>query len=184
MPNPQQPELDAPGPIPEDNLPGHRPDVVPDKPLVPPEPYRLRAVDDGAEVLGDDEPDRVRFDFLFEPVMAPFALSVGVTPFTASVVLDDALHIRFGPWSLSTPRDNVAGCEVTGPYRLYKVAGPPHLSLRDRGITFATNRRSGACIRFHEPVAGLLPFGGLRHPAATVTVTNPVDLARRLTSTG
>jgi hypothetical protein len=190
--------LDAPGPIPEDNAPGHQPDVVPDKPLLPPEPYRLHAADDVRGPTADDDGDRhgqpvgqsVRFAFLFEPMLVPFAAAVGVLPRTTSLVLDDdELSIRFGPWSLRTPRANIAGAEVTGPYRALKVAGPPHLSLRDRGITFATNRRAGTCIRFHEPVTALLPygdrlarlpFGGLRHPAATVTVTNPNDLANRL----
>jgi hypothetical protein len=88
--------------------------------------------------------------------------------------------VRFGPWRLRTPRDNVAGAEVTGPYRAIKVVGGPHVSFADRGVTFATNRRSGACIRFHEPVPALLPWGLVRHPAATVTVTNPGDLTRRL----
>lgn len=217
MPNPQQPELararrsdavsddalpakaqkrsrtkkgavDAPGPIPEDNLPGHQPEAVPDKPLVPPEPYRLRAVED--EVRGPiaEEgagPERVRFPFVFDRLLTPFSYAVGVTPMTSWVVLDDdELFVRFGPWSLRTPRSNIVGCEVTGPYLPWKVAGPPHLSLRDLGVTFATNRRQGACIRFREPVAGLLPRGVLRHPAATVTVSNPADLARRLGEAG
>jgi hypothetical protein len=212
MPNPQQPELararrsdavtddalptkaqkrskkaplDAPGPVPEDNLPGHQPDVVPDKPLVPPDAYRLRAVDDADEVRGPTGHDMtatsVRFAFLFEPLLLPFSAAVGVLPMTAGVELDDdELVVRFGPWSLRTPRSNVVGCEITGPYRPWKVAGPPHISLSDRGVTFATNTRRGACIRFREPVTGALPWGLLRHPAATVTVTNPDDLARRL----
>ena len=214
MPNPQQPELarsrksdavtddalptkaqkrsrksatlDAVGPVPEDNLPGHQPDVVPDKPLVPPEAYRLRSVDD--EVRGpadDDAPTSVRFAFLFDPLFLPLSAPLGILPRTSWVALDDdELVVRFGPWSLRTERDNIAGCEVTGPYRMWRVAGGPHLSLKDRGVTFATNRRAGACIRFHEPVTGLLPWGLVRHPAATLTVTNPHDLARRLQETG
>lgn len=215
MPNPQQPELarsrksdavtddalptkaqkrskkaatmDAVGPIPEDNLPGHQPDVIPDKPMVPPDPYRVRPAEDevrGPSADGDADvqvEDSVTFDFLFDRLFLPFAAPVGVLPQTTSLVLDDdELFVRFGPWSLRTPRENIAGCEVTGPYRFLKVAGGPHLSIKDRGVTFATNARSGACIRFHEPVTGLLPWGLLRHPAATVTVTNPHDLARRL----
>ena len=178
-------EDDAPGPIPEDNLPGHQPDVVPDKPMVPPAPYRLHAVDD--EVRGPvddlDESDvSVTFSFLFDPLFLALGAPVGVLPQTTSLELDgDALRVRFGPWSLRTPRENIAGCEVTGPYKLWRVAGGPHLSLKDRGVTFATNARQGACIRFHEPVTGLLPWGLLRHPAATVTITNPTDLVRRLT---
>lgn len=223
MPNPQQPELarsrksgatsddalptkaarsrskkgaTAPGPVPEDNLPGHVPDVVPDKPLLPPGPYRLHSDDDadtvatgggsgGGADLGTAGPTSVRFAFLFDRLLTPAALAFGVTSRTASVTVDDdELVIRFGPWSLRTSRDNIAGAEVTGPYRVHKIAGPPHLSLKDRGVTFATSRRAGACIRFHEPVTGLLPFGLIRHPAATVTVTNPGDLVRRLTESG
>lgn len=216
MPNPQQPELararrsdavtddalptkaqrrskkatvlpDAPGPVPEENAPGHQPDVVPDKPMVPHDAYRMPTEDGGPEGFGggaaggEDLGTSVRFAFLFDPLLVPFAAAVGVLPATSWVRLDDeALVVRFGPWSLRTPRSNIAGCEVTGPYLPWKVAGPPHLSFKDRGVTFATNRRRGACVRFHEPVPGLLPWGLLRHPAATLTVTNPDDLARRL----
>lgn len=204
MPNPQQPELararksdavsddavptkaatrsrkgataDVPGPIPADNRPGHEPDVVPDKPLVAPEAYRVHDRDDEAR-----GPGAQRFPFRFEPLLVPFSLPLGVTPRTAWVQLDDAeLVVRFGPWSLSTALANVARCEVTGPYDLVKVVGPPRLSFRDRGVTFATNRQAGACICFHEPVAGMLPWGLLRHPAATVTVADPHALVRRL----
>lgn len=211
MPNPQQPELararrsdavsddalptkaqrrskkapaDTPGPVPEANLPGHQPDHVQDKPLVPPDAYRIHAVDVDDEVRGPTTGTgtSVRFAFLFDPLLLPFSAAVGVLPMTSHVTLDDdALDVRFGPWSLRTPRSNIAGCEVTGPYRPWKVAGPPHISLRDLGVTFATNTRSGACIHFHRPVTGALPWGLLRHPAATVTVTNPDDLARRIT---
>lgn len=220
MPNPQQPELararrsdavtddaqptkaqkrsrksapDAVGPIPVDNAPGHQPDVVPDKPLVPHDAYRVPTASEvrgptaapGARKGPGGADTSVRFAFLFDPLLLPFSAAVGVVPATTHLVLDDdELVIRFGPWSLRTPRSNVAGCDVTGPYRPWKVAGPPHVSLRDRGVTFATNRRRGACIRFHEPVTGALPWGLLRHPAATVTVTNPDDLARRIDDAG
>ncbi|MBA2283356.1 MAG: hypothetical protein H0W25_19275 [Acidimicrobiia bacterium] len=173
---------DAPGPVPEDNQPGHTPAVVPDKPTVPPDAYRVDAPSpDVADVFPGPASTSVRYQFAFEPLLVPFAAAVGVTGRTAWVELDEeSLRVRFGPWSLATPRDNVVGCEVTGPYQLLKVAGPPRLSFRDRGVTFATNRRLGACIRFREPVAGLLPFGVQLHPGATVTVTDLHDLARRL----
>lgn len=209
MPNPQQPELararrsakvsddalpakaerrskkgqpDAPGPIPEDNAPGHQPDVVPDKPLVPPDPYRVH--DAGAEPESrppEQVGTSVTFPFHFDRLLLPAAAVFGITPMTASVTVDDdEVAVRFGPWSLRTPRSNVVGAEVTGPYRAIKIAGPPHLSLKDRGVTFATTTRGGTCIRFHDPVPALLPRGLVRHPAATVTVANPAALARRL----
>lgn len=130
-----------------------------------------------------------RFDFAFEPLMAPFALAVGVTARTAWVEVDrgadgDAgrLEVRFGPWVLRTDLANVAGAEVTGPYHLAKVVGPPHLSFADRGVTFATNRRRGVCLRFHEPVPAALPARLLPHPGATVTVADPEALVAAVSS--
>ena len=64
------------------------------------------------------------------------------------------------------------------PLRL--VAGPPRLSLADRGITFATSTRQGVCITFREQVSALAPF--MKHPALTVTVDEPERLAELLTS--
>jgi hypothetical protein len=126
---------------------------------------------------------RRRFPFEFSPRLAPLALSFGVTPSRAYVeVTDDELRVRFGPWSLRTPRTNVRSAEVTGPYKWWKVAGPAHLSMADGGVTFATTTRAGVCISFREPVPALMPGGWLRHIAATVTVATPhalVDLLSR-----
>ena len=52
-----------------------------------------------------------------------------------------------------------------------------------RGLTFATTAAGGVCVRFHEPVEGLLPRGPLRHPAVTVTVEDPDDLVRFIEQT-
>jgi hypothetical protein len=124
------------------------------------------------------QPWRVVHQFEFEPLLLPFAAAVGVVPALARVELDQRrLLVRFGAWRLSTPVENIAGSTETGPYRFVKVAGPPHLSFADRGVTFATNRRRGLCIQFHEPVPAIEPTGRLRHPAATVTVADPTELA-------
>ena len=171
--------------IPEDNRPGHEPEVIPDKPLVPPRPYLVPDATDATDPLpGSPELDEglsVKHPFAFDPLFLAPAAGVGVLPMTAHVEVDsETQHIRFGPWSLRTPIDNVAQAETTGPYALLKVIGPPHLSLADRGVTFATNRKVGLCIGFHEPVAAIAPFGLLRHPAATVTVADPLALGRDL----
>jgi len=163
------------GPVPADNQPGHQPPWPQDKPAPGRRPRSPRAARPAAPGSA------VRHPLLFEPLLLPFALAVGATPWTTWVDVDETtLHIRFGPWSLETPLDNVIGASVTGPYRLHRVAGPPHLSFSDGGITFATNRWQGTCIRFQEPVAALLPSGLLRHPAATVTVADPTALAQAL----
>jgi hypothetical protein len=121
-----------------------------------------------------------RFPFVFARAYRLAALPFGVQPDTAFVDVGDDLVVRFGPWKLVTPRSNVIGTEATGGFSFLKTAGPAHLSLSDRGITFATNGDRALCIRFAEPVRGLDPFGLLRHPDATVTVADPLGLAAAL----
>lgn len=174
------------GPVPEDNLPGHHPEVEQDKPQGPPPKPRAarRRSAPGAEATpptpeAAPAPGKRRFRFRFEPKLLPAAAMVGVTPFTAWVDLDETrLSVRFGPWSLRTALDNVAGVDVTGPYQWLKIAGPPHLSLADRGVTFGTTTEGGACVRFHRAVRALEPVGLLRHPGATLTVEEPEAFAR------
>lgn len=125
------------------------------------------------------------FEFAFTRAYRLPALLFGVTPATARLALDeDRLRVRFGPWRLDTPRDNVAGWEETGGFAFLKTAGPAHLSLADRGVTFATNPDRAVCVRFHEPVKVLDPTGRLRHPAVTMTVAEPDLLITELARTG
>ena len=113
------------------------------------------------------------FAFRFEPLYRVMALPFGVTPATASVDVDErGLTVRFGLWRVETDLANVSGTERSGPYQVAKTIGPAHLSLTDRGMTCATNRRRGLCLRFHEPVRGIDPLGQLRHPGLTVTVAD------------
>lgn len=124
-----------------------------------------------------------RIPFLFETRYRVAGLPFGVTPSSAYLELDDdTLLVRFGPWRVETPRANIAGAGVTGPYSFVKTAGSAHLSLADRGLTFATNDRAGVCLRFREPVRGMDPFGLLRHPGLTVTVEQPEELVDHLTA--
>ena len=121
------------------------------------------------------------FDFAFEDRYRLPARVFGISPATARVVVtDDELHVRFGPWRLRTPRANVAGTELSSGYAFLRTAGPAHLSLSDRGVTFATNSERGLCISFVEPVRAIEPTGLLRHPGATVTVADPEALAATL----
>ncbi len=123
------------------------------------------------------------FEFAFDPEYRAVALLFGVTPARTGVDVEDGrLVARYGFWRLETEVANIAGTEVTGPYRLLTTIGPAHLSLGDRGLTFASNRRRGLCVRFHEPVAGLEPTGRLRHPGLTVTVADVDGLAGALAS--
>lgn len=121
------------------------------------------------------------FPFGFHPLFAAAALPLGVRHDTCHVqVADDGLSADFGSWRVRTPLSNIVAASVTGPYSWPKVIGPPHLSLSDRGLTFATNPDEGVCIRFARPVTGIDPWGVVRHPALTVTVAEPAALAELL----
>jgi hypothetical protein len=109
------------------------------------------------------------FGFEFEPVFRPALALVGVTPWTARIdVTDDDLRVRFGPWSLTTPRSNVAAVTRSGPYHWYRAIGARY-SFSDGGVTFGTTTRAGVCVTFYDPVPGLLPFSLIRHRGMTVT---------------
>ncbi|MFN8195199.1 MAG: hypothetical protein U0R80_13065 [Nocardioidaceae bacterium] len=116
----------------------------------------------------------IRFVFAFDASHRWSALAFGVTPATTWAELDDLhLRVRFGWWRLTTPRANIVGAEVTSGYSWWRTAGPPRLSLADRGITLATNSERGVCLRFAEPVKVVDPTGTLRHPGATLTLADP-----------
>ncbi len=120
--------------------------------------------------------------FAFHPVFRVASLPFGVDPGNCRVeLLGTRLTATFGPWTISTPLDNIEDAQVTGPYDWYKVIGPPHLSASDSGITFASNATSGVCIRFRDPVPGIEPFGWIKHPGLTVTVEDPARLVADLT---
>jgi hypothetical protein len=123
----------------------------------------------------------VAFPFHFSPGYRVVALVFGVTPANSVVEVDGGrFRARFGRWTVDTPLANVVGTKVSGPYGRLRTIGPAHLSLADKGLTFASNRRRGLCIEFREPVPGLEPTGRLRHPGLTVTVADVDGLARAL----
>lgn len=121
-----------------------------------------------------------RFAFHFDPSFQVALFALGVTPRTAWVsVTDTDVEARFGPWVCRSTRANVVETCLTGPYQWFKVVGP-HLSLKDRGLTFGTSARGGVCMLFAEPVAGIDPLGVLRHPGLTVTVADRAGLIEAL----
>jgi hypothetical protein len=125
--------------------------------------------------------DRIPFDF--DPRYRIAGRFFGVTPGSAYLELDEErFTARFGPWTVETPRDNIRGAGVTGPYPILTTIGGPHLSFTDRGLTFATNARAGVCLTFRLPVTGIDPFGAIKHPGLTVTVADPESLVEQLTA--
>ncbi len=125
----------------------------------------------------------MRYDFAFTRAYRLAAAPFGITPGRAWVEVDDErLRIRFGPWRTETPLSNVQSVHHTGGYAFLKTAGPAHLSLADRGITFASNGERGLCVQLCEPTRVELPVGGLRCPGVTVTVDDLDGLARALST--
>jgi hypothetical protein len=122
--------------------------------------------------------DAHRFNFAFAPRYRALSRPFGIKPESAWVeVSEKALEVRFGPWRLSTPLENVSDAAVTGPYAVWKTAGPARLAITDRGLTFATNGVRGVRITFRQPVRGIEPLGVIRHPELTVTVADVEALA-------
>ena len=126
------------------------------------------------------------FDFAVDPALRRWSRAFGVRPESCTVTLTPArLTVRFGPWSLSTSPSNVVAVSVTGPYRWWKVVGPPRLSLADRGITFATSADRGVCLELRQVVGAIDPLHLIRHPNITITVAAPerfADEVRRAAS--
>ncbi|MDP1818561.1 MAG: hypothetical protein Q8K58_01535 [Acidimicrobiales bacterium] len=165
---PTLPDADpmAQGPVPTENQPGHHPPVEQDKPTGPPPTPGSRTRE---------------FAFAFDPLFRLPALAAGVTPDNAVVEVDgQQVRVRFGTWRMEVDRDNITEVTATGPYLPWKVIGPPHLSFKDRGITFATNRKRGVCMQLAEPLPGIEPTGRIKHPAVTVTVAEPDQLVELL----
>lgn len=114
-----------------------------------------------------------RFEFRFDPAYQRAARPFGITPARAWVEVDDQeLRARYGPWRLRTPRSNISGVAITGPYRFYRTAGPARLGVTDIGLTFASNGERGVLISFTKRVRAIDPLGLMRHPELTVTVAD------------
>jgi hypothetical protein len=115
-----------------------------------------------------------RYHFDFAPAYRLPALVFGITPATAWVDLGPSeIRVRFGPWRLRAALSDVTEVSQSGGYKFVKTAGPAHLSLADRGVTFATNGKAGVCVQFRRPVAGIDPTRRILHPNATMTVRHP-----------
>ena len=111
------------------------------------------------------------FSFAFQPPLDTWARWFAIVPTRSFVRIDDhGFEAVYGPWRVATTWSNVRGVERSGPYRPWKIAGPVRVSWADRGITMAATTAEGVCLRLHEPVPGLDPFGLFRHPAVTLGV--------------
>ncbi|UBU18518.1 hypothetical protein [Nonomuraea gerenzanensis] len=122
------------------------------------------------------------FGFAFEERYRPLLAVLGVRPATCRLTLsEELLRVRFGPWLVLSPRHNVAGAELSGPFSPLKAIGV-RVSMADGGLTFGSSTTQGVCLCFRRSVSGSEPFGLLRHPALTVTVEDPARLIGLLTA--
>lgn len=151
------------------------------------QPYRIPAAaalkglvrDRSGLVTEEEQVDA--FDFAFASSYALAARPFGITPRSSTVEVGPSwLFVRYGPWRLLTPRSNIASAELTGGFSFVKTAGPPHLSMSDRGISFTTNGDRALCLSFHEPVPAIDPTATITHPGATLSVADPAGLAAAL----
>lgn len=123
----------------------------------------------------------LEFPFAFTPAYRRAALPFGITPSRSGVtVAEDELRVRYGPWRLHTSLANIASAQLVGGFSFLKTAGPPHLSLKDKGISFTSNGDRALCVEFHEPVPGIDPTRRIKHPGATLSVADPEGLARAI----
>lgn len=151
------------------------------------QPYRVPAAMALRRLVGtpggaDATPEAVQsFDFAFAPAYALAARPFGIRPGTTTVEVGPRwLYVRYGPWRLATPRDNITSAQVTGGFSFVKTAGPPHLSFSDRGVSFTTNGDAALCLTFREPVPAIDPTATITHPGATISVADPAALAAAL----
>ncbi len=122
-----------------------------------------------------------RFRFAWEPRYRLPALVFGLTPSTTWVeVTSSELHVHFGLWTLRSALSNISDATVSGDYAFLRTAGPPRLSLSDRGISFATNSGRGVCVSFREAVPGIEPTQRIKHPGATLTVADIGGFSRAI----
>lgn len=119
------------------------------------------------------------FDFVFDSRFAPLLRAGGITPQRARLRLDDdELHIRFGLFTLRTPRSNITEASLTGPHQPLKAIGI-RTSFTDRGLTFGTSVERTVCMQFATPVR-IRPFDVAPHPGLTVSVERPHELVALL----
>jgi hypothetical protein len=142
--------------------------------------YRTRpTADDVDDVLDTDQ----YFPYVIDPhVRSLFGFLTAdprLTRRNGAHVSEDGLLVRFGPWVVRTPLENITDARVVGPFRAWQTLGV-RVSLLDRGLTFATNTTLAVRVHFRHPVSGLDPLGLIKHPTLTCTVAEPQVLVRWL----
>ena len=121
-----------------------------------------------------------RFAFLFEGLWRWGVLPWGVTPGRAWAEIDDRqIRVRFGPWHVDSPLENVARYELQPPYRWWRALGV-RMTLGKWDVSFCSSSRNGIYLEFKHPQR----LWGSGHPAFTMTLADPVGFVEELRSRG
>lgn len=121
------------------------------------------------------------FPFRFGDVTSLASRLFGIWPESSGVVVSaEDLTVRFGPWLVTTPVDNIAAATVTREVPLLAAGGPPRIDPRTGALTMATSPHRGVKLRLREPVSGGLPTDRVRHREIVLTVRDPEGLVALL----
>jgi hypothetical protein len=118
------------------------------------------------------------FPYRYDRRLAAFWFPFRAWPGAQGVTLTEGrIIVRYGPFRVDAPLNQVGDAHITGPYRWWTAVGP-RLSLVDDGLTFGTNASAGVCIHFDPRIRRVI---GLRdHSALTVTVADTEGLLAAL----
>jgi hypothetical protein len=125
-------------------------------------------------------PVAIEFPIRLEPALRPILFLFGVRRGRATVALDhDRLLARFGFFAAETPLANIAGWDITGPYRWWRAVGVRR-TIGTHDLSFGGSAHGGVCLHFREAVR----VGRLRVTDLYLTVDDLAGLGAALTARG
>ncbi len=93
-----------------------------------------------------------RFPIRLQRGLRPILFLFGARSANSYVALDDERIVaRFGFFGTETPLSNVAGWDITGPYRWWRAAGV-RASAGSPELTFGGSAHGGLCLHLRQPV--------------------------------
>jgi hypothetical protein len=125
-------------------------------------------------MLGPGDP--AVFVFRFDRPARYGLRALRVHPAQARILVGSAgLDVRFGPWRVTTQRDNVVGAQRSGPLRWRSVGA--RYSTADNRLVLGSSRYGAVCLSFDRSVVCEHRRASIRLTSLTVTTTEPDELA-------
>jgi hypothetical protein len=120
------------------------------------------------------------FPIRLEPALRPILVLFGVRSDRATVQLDgQRLAARFGFFRAETPVGNIAGWDITGPYRWWRAVGVRR-TLGTHDLSFGGSTHGGLCLHFRAAI----PVGRLSVTDLYLTVDDLSGLGAALAALG